>query len=186
MIDKGLVYQSIGEFAVSFQWLENKLREIGWFIMEPDRKDWPPKGLRALTNEKLIGKVHELFLHALPQCDLGEEMEADFKTAFAACAETLHQLRRDRNRILHSAFIELKADDEVVGLMRSNPRFTRDEETGSALFDREILKPDSFTVEMQRMGEAAVFLGRAYVLLIRRFPHGDSKPSAAADGFAAR
>lgn len=52
MTDEALVYQRIVEFAVSFQWLENKLREIGWFIMDPERKDWPPKGLRALTNEK--------------------------------------------------------------------------------------------------------------------------------------
>lgn len=175
MIDEGLVYQRIGEFAVSFQWLENKLREIGWFIMDPDRKDWPPKGLRSLTNEKLIDKVHELFLQALPQCKLGEELEADFRTSFAACAEALHQLRHDRNRILHSAFIELKAGGEVVGLMRSNPRLTMDEETGRVLFDRELLKPDSFTAEMQRLGEAAMFLGRAHIQLIHRFPHGDAQ-----------
>lgn len=125
MIDEGLVYQRIGEFAVSFQWLENKLREIGWFIMDPDRKDWPPKGLRALTNEKLIEKVHELFLQALPHCRLDKELEVDFKTSFAACAAALHQLRRDRNRILHSAFIELKAGGEVVGLMRSNPKIQK-------------------------------------------------------------
>jgi len=181
MIDEGLVYRRIGEFAVSFQWLENKLREIGWFIMDPDRKDWPPKGLRALTNEKLIDKVHELFLQALPQCTLDKELEADFKTSFAACTDVLHQLRRDRNRILHSAFIELKAGGEVVGLMRSNPRLTIDEETGSVLFDQEMLKPESFAVEMRKMGEAAMFLNRAYMQLIHRFPHGDAQPLVAGD-----
>lgn len=175
MTDEALVYQRIGEFAVSFQWLENKLREIGWFIMDPGRKDWPPKGLRALTNEKLIEKVHELFLQALPQCKLEQDLEDDFKRSFAACAEALHQLRRDRNRILHSAFIELKAGGEVVGLMRSNPRITLDEETGSVLYDRELLKPESFDNEMRRMGEAAIFLGRAYIQLIYRFPHGDAQ-----------
>ena len=173
--EEGLVYQRIGEFAVSFQWLEHKLREIGWFIMDPDRKNWPPKGLRALTNEKLIDKMHELFLHALPQCELEQELEEDFKTSFAACAEALHQLRLNRNRIMHSAFVELKAGSEVVGIMRSNPRVTIDEETGSILYDQEMLKPESFANEMQKMGEAAMFLGRAYMQLIHCFPHGNDQ-----------
>lgn len=181
MTDEGLVYQRIGEFTVSFQWLENKLREIGWFIMDPERKDWPPKGLRALTNEKLIDKVHELFLQALPQCKLDKELEVDFKMSFVARAAALHQLRRDRNRILHSAFIELKAGGEVVGLMRSNPRVQIDEETGSVLFDQETLTSESFAAEMQKMAEAAIFLNRAYMQLIRRFPHGDAQPLVAGD-----
>lgn len=174
MADEDLVYQRIGEFTVSFQWLENKLREIGWFIMDPDRKDWPPKGLRALTNEKLIDKVHELFLQALPRCKLGSELEADFRASFKACAEVLHQLRRDRNRILHSAFIELKAGGEVVGLMRSNLRLTIDEETGDVLYDQKMLTPESFANEMRKMGEAAMFLNRAYMQLIHRHPHDDA------------
>jgi len=131
--------------------------------MDPDRKDWPPKGLRALTNEKLIDKVHDLFLQALPRCKLGLELEADFTTSFAVCAEELHELRRDRNRILHSAFIELEAGGEVVGLMRSDPRLTVDEETGDVLYDQEMLTPESFATGMRRMGEAAMFLGRAYI-----------------------
>ncbi len=36
MSNEQAVYQRIVEFAVSFQWIENKLREIGWFILDPD------------------------------------------------------------------------------------------------------------------------------------------------------
>lgn len=176
MSEEGLVYQRIGEFTVSFQWLENKLRQIGWFILAPDRTEWPPKGLRALTNEKLIDKVHELFLQALPRCKLDAELEADFETAIAACAKELHQLRRDRNRILHSAFIELKAGGELVGLMRSNPRLDVDEETGDFLHDTEMLTAESFANDMRRMGEAAMFLQRAYLQLTHRYPHGGAEP----------
>lgn len=174
MSDESLVYQRIGEFTVSFQWLENKLREIGWFILDPDRKNWPPMELRAITNEKLIDRVHELFLQALPRCKLNAELEADFKTSFAACAKELHELRRDRNRILHSAFVELKSGGEVVGLMRSNPRINVDEETGAVLYDREMLRPESFAREMLKMGASGVFLGRAYLQLLHRYPHGDA------------
>ena len=166
------IYQRIGEFVVSFQWLENKLREIGWFILDPNRSEWPPKGLRKLTNENLINEVRNLFLDALPKCVLSADLESDFIKSFGSCVETLHQLRRDRNRILHSAFIELKGGGEVQDLMRSNPRLTVDEETGECLFDQEILKSDSFEKEMRKMGEAALFLNRAYLQLIHRYPGG--------------
>jgi hypothetical protein len=172
VFNDALVYQRIGEFAVSFQWLENKLREIGWFILDPDRKNWPPRDLRNLTNEKLIDRIHELFIQALPRCRLDAALENDFKTSFSSCVQQLHQLRRDRNRILHSAFIELKAGGEVRGLMRSNPRLEVDEESGEVLYDQEFLTPESFDQEMKTMGEAAMFLGRAYTQLIHRYPRG--------------
>lgn len=41
-IDKA--YRSISQFVVTFQWIENKYREIGWFIIDPERKNWPPRG----------------------------------------------------------------------------------------------------------------------------------------------
>ena len=166
------VYQRIGEFAVSFQWIENKLREIGWFIMDPGRLEWPPTGLRNLTNEKLIERVHDLFVDGLPRCKLPEGLEADFKDSFASTVKVLHQLRRDRNRILHSAFIELKAGGENQGLFRSNPKIQVDEETGESLFDQELLTPESFSEEMKLMADATVFLNRAYLQLIHRFPKG--------------
>jgi len=172
MSEEARIYQRIGEFAVSFQWIENKLREIGWFIQDPDRKEWPPNGLRNLTNEKLIDTVHQLFNEAIPKCELRAELEADFIASFSSTVGTLHQLRRDRNRILHSAFIELKAGGEIQGLLRSNPKIQLDEETGQPLFDQELLSPDSFENEMKAIGESAIFLNRAYLQLIARYPHG--------------
>ncbi|MBK9165898.1 MAG: hypothetical protein IPM24_00360 [Bryobacterales bacterium] len=171
MTQEERVYQRIGEFAVSFQWIENKLREIGWLIMDPSRSNWPPIGLRSLTNERLIDRVHELFVDALPKCNLPDELEADFKNSFASTVTVLHQLRRDRNRILHSAFIELKAGGEVQGLLRSNPKF-QVEEAGEPLFDQELLTPESFSKEMTLMGDVALFLNRAYLQLIARYPDG--------------
>lgn len=172
MNNEDLVYQRIGEFAVSFQWLENKLREIGWFVLDPERSKWPPAGLRNLTNEKLVDKVHQLFVEALPTCKLQHSLESEFKESFASAAKALHQVRRDRNRILHSAFIELKAGGEVQGLLRSNPKIQVDEETGEVLFDRELLTADSFSKEMKKMADVAVLLNRAYIQLIHRYPNG--------------
>ncbi|MEZ6142190.1 MAG: hypothetical protein R3B84_16640 [Zavarzinella sp.] len=56
----------------------------------------------------------------------------------------------------------------------SNPRLNVDEETGEALYDQEMLTPESFAKEMRKMAEAAMFLGRAYLQLIHRYPHGDA------------
>lgn len=181
MNNEEYVYQRIGEFAVSFQWIEHRLREIGWLILDPERSNWPPIGLRNLTNEKLIDRVHELFVQAIPKCELPHDLEADFKDSFASFVKVLHQLRRDRNRILHSAFIELKAGGETQGLMRSNPKTQVDEETGEALFDQEFLTAESFSKELKVMAEVAVFLNRAYIQLIHRFPNGGAEQRAAAD-----
>ena len=79
--------------------------------------------------------------------------------------------RSDRNRILHSAFIELKTGGEVQGLLRSNPKIQVDEETGEPLFDQELLTAESFSKEMKTMADVAVFLNRAYLQLIRRYPN---------------
>lgn len=172
MDQEKLIYQRIGEFTVTFQWIENKLREIGWFILDPDRSNWPPTDLRNLSNEKLIDRVHELFIQALPKCQLPQEWESDFKKSFDSSAKLLHQLRRDRNRILHSAFIELRAGGEVQGILRSNPKIQVDEESGEVLFDQEDLSRESFAKEMAMMAELALFLNRAYLQLIHRYPNG--------------
>lgn len=131
-----------------------------------------PPDLRNLTNEKLVDRVHELFLQALPKCKLPQALEADFKDSFSFSVERLHQLRRDRNRILHSAYIELKAGGEVQGMLRSGARFQVDEETGEPLFDQELLTDKSFISEMKAMAELELFLNRAYTQLIHRYPNG--------------
>ncbi|MGN0927269.1 hypothetical protein [Ectopseudomonas mendocina] len=172
MSDTEHVYQRIGEFAVSFQWIENKLREIGWLIIDPEKLKWPPPDLRNLTNEKLVDRVYELFLQALPKCKLPVELEADFKKCFALAVKQLHQLRRDRNRILHSAFVELKAGGEVQGILRSSSKLQMDGETGETLFDQELLTAESFASEMETMVELSLFLNRTYMQLIHRYPSG--------------
>ncbi|WP_313913228.1 hypothetical protein [Tahibacter sp.] len=170
-----LIYQRIGEFTVSFQWIENRLREIGWQILDPSHLQRPPQSLRNLTNDKLVDRVHELFLDALPKCKLSAALENSFKECFESAVQKLHGLRKARNRILHSAFIELKAGGEVQGILRSGTKLQIDEETGDVLFDQQYLAPESFSAEMASMAELVLFLNRAYLQLIHRYPL-DSDP----------
>jgi hypothetical protein len=59
--DLDRVYQRIGEFVVSFQSLEHRIREIGWLLVDPHRAEWPPTQLRNLTNNDLLRRVQELY-----------------------------------------------------------------------------------------------------------------------------
>jgi len=170
MMDEDKIYRRIGEFVVSFQWLENRIREIGWFILDPSRENWPPMDLRNETTADLFAKVEKLFLDALPQCRLDPDLEADFRSSFAKNAERFRNLRRARNKMLHSAYIELKAGGEVHGVMRSNPKLTMDSETREFLFDQEMLSEKSFKEEFREMAELALFFNRCYTQLIHRFP----------------
>ncbi|HEX7964209.1 MAG TPA: hypothetical protein VF651_00715 [Gammaproteobacteria bacterium] len=164
------VYQRIGEFVVSFQWIENKLREIGWFILDPARKNWPPQSLRNLTSADLYEQVEGLFLEALPKCKLSAELEKDFRSRFLQSRHQFASLRRARNKILHSAFIELKAGREVQGILRIDPKGERDAETGEILFSDEMLSDKSFEQELNDMAHLGVFYGRCYMQLIARLP----------------
>jgi hypothetical protein len=170
MLDQSKIYQRIGEFVVFFQWIENRLREIGWFILDPPTNNWPPRGLRDLTTKRLFDEVEKLFLDALPLCRLTPELEADFRASFAEYAPRFHKLRQIRNTILHSAYIELKAGGEVQALMRSNPKFGIDEETGKPLFDQEKLSEKSFEFEFKEMAELALFFNRCHLQLVHRYP----------------
>ncbi|HWJ29373.1 MAG TPA: hypothetical protein VNS32_22730 [Flavisolibacter sp.] len=60
-----LLYQRIGEFVVSFQWLEHLFRQIGWFIADPNREVWPPKILRSEKNDALLVKVKKMYHEAM-------------------------------------------------------------------------------------------------------------------------
>ena len=170
MVDEAKIYQRVGEFVVSFQWLENRIREIGWFILDPGRKNWPPMDLRNDTAAGLFAKVEKLFFVALPKCKLGTELEAEFRSSFAENANRFHSLRRARNKILHSAYIELKAGGRVHGLIRSDPQLTVDSETGEPLFDQEMLSERSFEYEFKEMAELAMFFNRCYMQLAHRLP----------------
>lgn len=170
IMDEAKTYQRIGEFVVCFQSIENKIREIGWFILDPGRKDWPPKLLRKDSNAALFEKVEKLFLSALPRCDLGAELEAELRVSFAQSGGRFHNLRRARNRILHSAFIELKSGGEVRGLLLSNPQISVDAETGEILFDQDFLSENSFAKELLEMAELTMFFNRCYTQLIHRLP----------------
>ena len=57
--------------------------------------------------------------------------------------QEFHALRKYRNSLLHSAFVELKAGDDVVGLVRSHPYIYVYTDTGELVVDEEAFTSES-------------------------------------------
>jgi len=172
-MDIDTIYRKLGEFVVSFQWLENRFREMGWLILDPERKHWPPRALRNESFNALVNKVQKLYFPLIDR--LAPDDAEKRKSAFQEIVSESHELRRYRNRLIHSAYIEVKAGGEIIGLIRSNPRLEEESTSGELLWDREILKDESFQSGMKRMAEVAFDLNMHYVQLIHWAPFGKKR-----------
>lgn len=161
-------YQSIGEFVVSFQWIESKYREIGWTILDPERKSWPPMQFRQESNKDLINKVTDLFQDLVDKHDFpnGAERAADMQEIRLQ----FHELRKYRNRLIHSAYIELKAGGELHGYLRINPKISVDSDTGEIIQDIEPLTEDRVKAKMADTAYAAFKLSQHHIQLIHWSP----------------
>ena len=164
------IYQRIGEFVVSYQWIEDRIRTIGWLIIDPNNENFPQKQLRNESSKKLFETFKELLLEALPKCQLVEELELDFRNSLEENTERFHTLRKFRNVVLHSAYNELKAGGEVVGIVRTDPKIKIDNITQEPIFDIELLSDKSFEKEMLELAILALFLNRCRLQLIQRLP----------------
>ena len=162
--EKSKLHQRIGEFVVSFQWIEHRLREIAWYCLDPHRNKWPPLSLRNEGNKELLEKVKKIFLNYLDKVSPSdsEKRNANFENLIEKC----HALRKHRNVLLHSAYIELKAGGEVIDLMRANPKVKRDEVSGEFIFDNEFLTEESITEQMEALAQIAFQLNLHYTQLL--------------------
>ena len=135
------VHEALGEFVVLFQWVEHTYRQIGWFILDPDQSSWPPQELRTESNHDLVERVTRLFCHLTDQHTFPNGAEK--RQAMEALQPRFHALRKYRNRLLHSSFVELKAGGDAVGYLRANARLGVDPDTGDIIHDQEIMTPEA-------------------------------------------
>lgn len=140
MSDISEVHKAIGEFVVFFQSIEDMYRRLGWFILDPEKKNWPPMQLRRESNRDLVDKVTDLFIELTRGFEFPNGAEK--ATEAEELRTTFHKLRKYRNRIAHSSYFEVKAGGKVVAVMRTNPEVQVDSETGEVIFDEETFTPD--------------------------------------------
>jgi len=169
-------HKALGEFVIIFQWVENLYRQIGWFILDPERKQWPPTQLRKETNNNLINKVTDLFvdLTMTYSFNTGEDKAREMKEL----RERFHELRKYRNRMLHSTYIEFKGGGEVHGYIRSNPEVGVDSETGELIFDQEDFSAENIYTRLQEYGESMTRLNLIHVQLLHWHPFSRHKNKA--------
>ena len=86
------------------------------------------------------------------------------KTSFRELIERLHQLRRQRNNLLHSAYIELKSGGEVQDIVRVNPKILQMDD--EVVFDAEMLTLDGTKAIMEEAAQIALALNIHYTQLI--------------------
>jgi hypothetical protein len=134
-------FLALGQFVVTFQRIECKYREIGWMILDPEKREWPPMQLRSESNRDLINKVTDLYVDLTNQYEFpnGVLVAKDMRLL----QEKFHELRRYRNRLLHSAYEPLKAGDEILGYLRIDPIVAVEKETGNVIHEVEPLSSDA-------------------------------------------
>ncbi len=167
-MDADAIYKGLGEFVVSFQSLEDLFRQTGWLILDPHRKEWPPRSFRTDSFATLVNEVEGLYVKLMDNLAVKDADER--KRVFRDIARESHQLREYRNRLVHSAYIELKAGGEVVGLLRSNPRLKEDPVSEELLWDQEYISTDSFKSGMRKLADVVCELGMCYTQLIHWAP----------------
>lgn len=167
-IDNGksedILYQRIGELVVSFQWIEHLIRQIGWYINDPQRMQWPPTILRSETNHDLLEKVKSIYSSHIKKSNISNPIGKvdDFNKIIECC----HKLRRFRNSVLHSTYLELKGGGDIVGILRSNPKLLQHEHTEEVIFDHEVLTEDKISSKMETIANIGLKLGVEYKQLI--------------------
>ena len=161
-------YKALGEFVIVFQWVENVYRQMGWFIINPERTEWPPMELRKETNYALINKVTKMFIDLTTRYSLpgGAEKAKEMQEL----RDTFHELRKYRNCLLHSAFVELKAGDDIHGYLRSNPDVGVDPESGELIYDQEEFTADLIYSKLREYGDSMFRLNVNYVQILHWYP----------------
>ena len=154
-----LLYQKIGEFVVSFQWLEHRLREIGWLITDPNRKIWPPKDFRDDSNVQLLNKIEIVYIDFIKASIIidKENKILSFKKIIAS----LHEHRKYRNLLLHSAYLEINKDEYNEEIWRTNPKLKLVD--GEPQFDTETLTVEKIENVMLLMAQDAFSINICYV-----------------------
>src|ERR1051326_7709975 len=114
--DISKLYQRIGEYVVCFQWTENLIRQIGYQILCNSGRISIYERLIKKKNEDLVNEVIDYYLDLIDRLQPFDHVNR--KENVEKLRMSCHEVRKFRNRFLHSAFIELKAGGDVIGLMR--------------------------------------------------------------------
>jgi hypothetical protein len=146
--DADAIYRQIGIYVVSFQYLEDLLFQICWFFSESPYSDI---GRLRLVNKRFPALVGEAQRRVGDFLAADGRSDSDFVRNFCAHMGECRKIERERNRVVHSAYIHLEGGGELLGIVRSDSGKARDR--ASVEFDRTYLTEKSLEVELKRLAE---------------------------------
>ena len=146
--DAEAIYRQIGIYVVSFQYLEDLLFQICWFFSE---RPYSEVGRLRLVNKRFPTLIAEAERRVGDFLAADDRDDSDFARSFCAHMVDCRKIERERNRIIHSAYVHLEGGKELRGIVRSDMRKAKD--GASVVFDRTSLTEQSLEVELQRLAE---------------------------------
>lgn len=146
--DADAIYRQIGIYVVSFQHLEDLLFQICWFFSE---SPYSEVGRLRLVNKGFSALIAEAERRAGRFLEADNRNDSDFARNFRSHMGECRKIERERNRIVHSAYVHLEGGGELRGIVRSDMRKAKD--GASVEFDRTSLMEQGLEVELQRLAE---------------------------------
>jgi len=153
-LDPDAIYRQIGVYVVAFQQLEDQLLQICWFLTEPSYSERGRRALVGHTYSWLVGETGRRVYRFL--CDQDKE-ESEFAQHFHSRLHRCHQIGKERNRIVHSAYVHLESGGELRAIVRSD--MNKEKGGTDVEFDREYLTEQSFDGELERLATTIFELG---------------------------
>lgn len=175
------LYESIGRFVISFQQLEDTYRHIGWYILDPDRKNWPPRELRQETNRDLIDRV-SVMVEDLIRAQAFENGDAWLET-IRNLRESFHELRRYRNSLLHSAYNALETKHQIFAHHRADTKLMVDPDTGEVSIDGTQVTAEQVLRKIVEHSESILLLYRLRTQLFFWWPRPTQSERSSAVAF---
>jgi hypothetical protein len=158
------LYQAIGEYVVGFQWLVNKLWLAATFAEHPEQSLEDRWVLLDLSVAKLIDRFQEASIAFSRRWALAHSTL--FEDELDVIVDKCHQARRQRNRLIHSAYVHLEAGGELHGILRSDISSRGASGSESPVFDQEIATPELFQVELRHAVDTGILVSQCHIQFI--------------------
>ncbi|QKJ66740.1 hypothetical protein HQN60_08520 [Deefgea piscis] len=141
-------YHQLGQFIVSFQYLEETVNELIVLMAKDDSV------VRILINDleysKRLKAANVLFSHFI---DLHNNTLPEMKAEFNKLASELHKLGERRNELVHSRYNPWLDINGKEGLLRTNSKLSGSK--GKRQENEEELQPEAFNADLLRLDVAA-------------------------------
>jgi hypothetical protein len=168
--DEDAIYQQVGRFVVTFQALENELLQLASYALDPDQTGRGRHEAAGLWFGQLVSKTSEAVDAFLTEHRPADEMGV--RGRLDGLLTDCRELGRQRNRVVHSAYLFLEGGDELVAIVRSD--MTRGDRDNEVEFDQEALNETTFNRAMTSIAETAFGIGQCRLQLIHWYQPRDT------------